>query len=371
VHLALADPEAVPAGIYARQALTRLGLWDRLKDKVAAAQDVRQALVFVETGAAEAGIVYATDAAASAKVRVAMGIDPGLTEPIRYPLVLLKSAESNPAARAFYEFLGSAEAAGVFRKHGFVWLGDSLPRSDPNASSGPSWFFFSFLTAEEWSALHLSLLVALCAATAIVPLAVAIGHLLARRSFPGKWLLEAVVNLPLVVPPVVTGYLLLLALAPDGPVGWPLGAWLGVKIVFTWVAAVIAAAVVSFPLSVRAVSLAFQGVDPRLEMAARSLGAGRWATFFTVTLPLARRGVIAGWVLGFARSLGEFGATIMVAGNIAGQTRTIPLAIYSLAERPGGIERSWRLVALSILLACGALVASELLERRRRPHESA
>ncbi len=127
----------------------------------------------------------------------------------------------------------------------------------------------------------------------------------------------------------------------------------------------------AFPLMVRAIRLAFQAVDPRLEMASRTLGAGRMATFFSISLPLARRGVIAAWVLGFARSLGEFGATIMVAGNIEGKTRTIPLAIYTLSNQPNGMEQGWRLVVLSVLLACGALAVSELLERKGQRNVSA
>jgi len=230
---------------------------------------------------------------------------------------------------------------------------------------------FTLLTPAEWSALRLSFQVALCAATAGLPVAVAVGYLLARMPFSGKWVLETVINLPLVVPPVVTGYLLLVLLAPSGPIGYPLAEWFGVKIVFSWWAAVLAAAVVSFPLMVRAIRVAFQAVDPRLELAARSLGASRMGTFFSVTLPLARPGVVAGWMLAFARSLGEFGATIMVAGNIAGLTSTIPLEIYRLARSPGGIGQSWRLVMLSIVLACGALAASELFERRQSRHESA
>ena len=222
----------------------------------------------------------------------------------------------------------------------------------------------SILTPEEWSALRLSFQVGMCAALAGLPLAVLVGYLLARKSFLGKWLVEIAVNLPLVLPPVVTGYLLLVCFAPHGPAGSILGGWLGIKLVFNWLGAALASAVMAFPLMVRAARLAFQAVDPRLEMAARSLGASRLAAFFTVTLPLARRGVIAALLLGFARSLGEFGATIMVAGNIAGKTRTIPLAIYALANQPGGMEQSWRLVALSILLACGALGISELLERK-------
>jgi molybdate transport system permease protein len=220
------------------------------------------------------------------------------------------------------------------------------------------------LSAEEWTALRLSFQVAACAAMAGLPLAVAVGYLLARRSFGGKWLVESLVNLPLVMPPVVVGYLLLVAFGPRGPVGAVLAGWFGVRVVFTWVGAALAAMVMSFPLMVRAIRLSFQSIDPRLELAARSLGASRTRAFFTVTLPLARRGLVAGWILAFARGLGEFGATIMVAGNIEGQTRTIPLAIFTMANRPGGMAQSWRLVGLSVLLACGALAASEWLERR-------
>ena len=226
------------------------------------------------------------------------------------------------------------------------------------------------LSAEEWSVLRLSFQVACCAATAGLPLAVLLGYWLARSRFPAKWLVDAIVNIPLVLPPVVTGYLLLICFSPRGPIGAPLASWFGVRIVFTWAGAVLAAAVVSFPLMVRTIRLAFQQTDPRLESAARSLGAGPVTAFLTVTLPLARRGLIAGWMLAFARSLGEFGATIMVAGNIADQTRTIPLAIYSLANQPGGIDQAWRLVLLSILLACAALVVSEVLERRQLRQQS-
>jgi molybdate transport system permease protein len=224
------------------------------------------------------------------------------------------------------------------------------------------------MTPEAWTALRLSFQVAMCAALGGLPFAIAIGYWLARGRFAGKWLVEAVVNLPLVLPPVVTGYLMLVLLAPRGPIGAALQGWFGIKIVFTWWGAALASMVMGFPLMVRAIRLAFQAVDPRLETAARTLGASCAATFFTVSLPLARRGVVAGWILAFARSLGEFGATIMVAGNIEGQTRTIPLAVYTLANQPDGMSQAWPLVALSVLLSCSALAASELLERRRSPH---
>lgn len=221
------------------------------------------------------------------------------------------------------------------------------------------------MSAEEWSALRLSFQVAMCAALAGLPAAIAIGYWFARTRFRGKWLVEVVVNLPLVLPPVVTGYLLLSLLAPRGPIGAMLQDLFGMKIVFTWWGAALASMVMSFPLMVRAIRLAFQGVDPRLELAATTLGASHMATFFTVTLPLAKRGVLSGWVLAFARSLGEFGATIMVAGNIERQTRTIPLAVYTLSNQPDGMNEAWHLVALSILLSCGALALSEWLERRQ------
>ncbi len=228
----------------------------------------------------------------------------------------------------------------------------------------------ALLSAEEWTALRLSFQVASCSAILGLPWAVAAGYWLARYRFPGKWLLEVLINLPLVLPPVVVGYLLLISFAPRGPMGTVLG-WLGVRIVFTWWGAVLACVVVSFPLMVRAIRITFQGIDPRLETAAQSLGASPLRAFFTISLPLARHGLIASCVLGFARSLGEFGATIMIAGNIQGQTRTIPLAIYTAANQPDAMDRSWRLVVLAILLACAALVASEWLERRRPTDDAA
>jgi molybdate transport system permease protein len=228
----------------------------------------------------------------------------------------------------------------------------------------------TILSPQEWSALRLSFQVAACAALGGLPLAVALGYMLARSRFRAKWLAEAVINLPLVLPPVVTGYLLLVLLSPVGPLGSILRDWLGVEIVFTWWAAALAAAVVSFPLSVRAVRLAFQGVDPRLELAARSLGAGRLRAFFTVALPLARHGVLAGWMLAFARSLGEFGATIMVAGNIPGRTQTLALAIFHETQL-GRDAHATRLAAVTVALAFAALWVTEWLVRRQGRKESA
>lgn len=216
----------------------------------------------------------------------------------------------------------------------------------------------------DWTPVILSCQVATIAATLLLPVAIAIAWWLARSKSPLRWLVETVVNLPLVLPPVVTGFLLLMLFAPRGWLGSKLGA-IGIVLVANWFAAVIAAAIVSFPLAVRAVKLAFQQTDRDLENTARTLGAGPWTTFVRVSLPLARRGVIAGWFLAFARSLGEFGATIMIAGNIAGQTQTIPLAIYSHANSGvSGYQDAWPLVIIAILLSFAALLAGHWLERR-------
>jgi molybdate transport system permease protein len=216
----------------------------------------------------------------------------------------------------------------------------------------------------ELSAIGLSLLVAAAAVAGSLPFGVGLGWLLARRSFPGKATVETVVNLPLVLPPVVTGYLLLVAFGRQGPLGGSLERWLGVRLVFDWKGAAVAAAVVAFPLMVRSMRVAFAGVDGRLVEAARTLGAGPLDAFLTVALPLARHGVIAGCVLAFARSLGEFGATVMIAGNIPGTTQTIPLYLYSRLETPGGAEQAWPVITVSVALSAVALVVAERLERR-------
>jgi len=225
------------------------------------------------------------------------------------------------------------------------------------------------LTSEEWSAIRLSLQVALTATILSLPVGIGLGYLLARRKFWGKGVVEAFLSLPLVLPPVVTGYLLLVLLGRRGWIGSLLASWFGVQLVFTWKAAAVASAVMSFPLMVRAIRAAFAEVDRRLETAARTLGAGRLETFVRISVPLARRGILAGAVLAFARSIGEFGATVMIAGNLPGETRTIPLFIYTEANVPGGIERCHRLVIACVVIAILALGMSEHLDRRRSEGE--
>ncbi len=222
------------------------------------------------------------------------------------------------------------------------------------------------LTAPEWQAVRLTLVVAVAAVAVSLPIAIGVGWLLAKREFPGKFLVETLVNLPLVLPPVVTGYLLLVVFGRNGVLGGFLEKWLGLRFVFDWKGAALAAAVVAFPLLVRPIRQSFAAIDERLIQAARTLGAGPFDAFASVTLPLARPGILGGALLGFARSMGEFGATIMIAGNIPGATRTISLLVYSQLETPGGMRTSLRLVWVSIAIASLALLAGEVLERRGR-----
>jgi molybdate transport system permease protein len=220
------------------------------------------------------------------------------------------------------------------------------------------------LSPEEWGIVALSLKVGGVAVLATLPIAFALAWLLARYRFPGRVLLDALVHLPLVLPPVVTGWLLLIAFGPLGPVGRWLESWFGVTLMFRWTGAALAAAIMALPLMVRAMRLSIEGVDRRLEGAARTLGATPWHSFWTISLPLALPGLLAALVLGFARSIGEFGATITFVSNIPGETRTLPLAIYSALQVPGGEAMVTRLALLSVALSLGALILSEWLVRR-------
>ncbi|HET7197024.1 MAG TPA: molybdate ABC transporter permease subunit [Burkholderiales bacterium] len=220
------------------------------------------------------------------------------------------------------------------------------------------------LSPAESEALLLSLKVALSAAAASLPVAVALAWLLSRASFPGKSLLDAAVHLPLVLPPVVVGYFLLLAFGRHGPLGAALEQYLGITFAFRWTGAALASAVMGLPLLVRAVRQSLDAVDRRLEAAAATLGAPPAWVFATVTLPLILPGVVTGVLLAFARSLGEFGATITFVSNIPGETQTLPLAIYAFTQAPGGDAQALRLCLLAVLLSLAALLASEALLRR-------
>lgn len=220
------------------------------------------------------------------------------------------------------------------------------------------------LTPEEWQIVGLSLKVGIIAVLLTLPIAFALAYLLARARFPGKALVDGLVHLPLVVPPVVTGWWLLLAFGPAGPIGRILLDWFGTTVIFRWTGAAIASGVMALPLMVRAIRLSIEAVDRRLEGVARTLGAGAWRSFASVTLPLSLPGILAALVLGFGRAIGEFGATITFVSNIPGETRTLPLAIYSALQVPGGDQRVFRLALISVALSLVAIIASEWISRR-------
>jgi molybdate transport system permease protein len=219
------------------------------------------------------------------------------------------------------------------------------------------------ISPAEWTAIQLSLRIAAVATLVAVPFGIAVGYLLARTNFWGKMLVDGIVHLPLVLPPVVTGYLLLLTFGRRGPVGAFLADHFGIVFSFRWTGAALACGIMGFPLLVRAIRLSIEAIDTRLEGAAAALGANRAWVFFTVTLPLSLPGIVAGMVLCFAKALGEFGATITFVSNIPGETQTISAAIYTLTQTPSGDAAALRLVVVAIVLSLIALAASEWLAR--------
>jgi len=223
------------------------------------------------------------------------------------------------------------------------------------------------LSPEEYSAMMLSIKISLWSVGIILIPGIYMGWLLARRDFIGKSLVDSLLHLPLVLPPVVTGYLLLLALGRQGVIGKWLYQQFDITLAFSWKGAVLATALMSFPLMVRSIRLSISAIDTKLEQAARSLGASSINCFFSITLPLAIPGIITGSILAFARSLGEFGATITFVGNIEGETRTLPLAIYTYIQVPDGAESAQRLLIISVVIALAALLFSGFIEQRMAP----
>ncbi|WP_435404506.1 molybdate ABC transporter permease subunit [Marivivens donghaensis] len=221
-----------------------------------------------------------------------------------------------------------------------------------------------WLSPAEWQAVSLSLRVAFWATVLSLPVGIFTAYALARWSFVGKQVLNGIVHLPLVLPPVVTGYLLLLTFGRRGPVGEFLEQTFGIIVAFRWTGAVLAAAIMAFPLMVRAIRLSIEAVDPKLEEAASTLGASRAWVFMTVTLPLILPGILAGSILAFAKAMGEFGATITFVSNIPGQTQTLPSAIYVFLQVPGGEASALRLVIIAVVIAMGALLLSEVVSKR-------
>jgi molybdate transport system permease protein len=221
-----------------------------------------------------------------------------------------------------------------------------------------------WLGPEEWQAVALSLRVSFWATLASLPFGIFVAYALARWRFPGRQVLNGLVHLPLILPPVVTGYLLLLVLGTNAPLGRWLSDTLGIVFAFRWTGAALAAAIMAFPLMVRAIRLSIEAVDPKLEQAAATLGASRVRIFGTITLPMILPGLLTGMILSFAKAMGEFGATITFVSNIPGETRTLPTAIYAFLQVPGGEPSALRLVIVSVVIALGALALSEWLARR-------
>ena len=360
--LALAG-ESVPAGRYAREALEREGLWGDLEGRVVRGGSVRGALEWVARGEVDAGVVYLTDALVEPGVRIVHTFPPGVHRPIRYPAAVLSSSTNTEAAEAFLDFAAGPVGRALFTSSGFSVAAEAGAGLD-EAQGGP------VRAADDrgpsvGSAIRLSLLVALLATLAGLLPALGLGWVLARHDFPGKTLLSTVVLAPLVLPPVVTGFLLLSLLGKKGLLGGWLGV-VGVTIPFSLLGAAIAALVVGLPLYVISVRGAFEAVDPAYEEISWTLGVPPKSTFRRISLPLALPGIVAGSVLAFARALGEFGATVVLAGNVEGSTRTIALAVYTLLESPQGREATWVLVGASVAISLGALFGYETLSRRQR-----
>ena len=361
-RIAIGEPNSVPAGIYAKEALMHSGIWDVVQPKLVHGADVRATLAYVESGEVDVGIVYKTDATISKKVKVLYQFPDSSHTPIVYPVVVIKETRDDVLAREFLAYLITSEAAGIFEKYGFsvvqrpqMALGQ-LERTVVAPSPERLWVF----TTAEIAAVILSVKGAVLSLIFILPPGLFFGWLLAKTSFRGKSVLNTIVMLPLVLPPVVSGYFLLILFSKWGPIGGILFRLFGLEIVFSWLAVVLAISVISFPLLVRSIVTAMEGVNPQLESAARTLGANPLKVFFTVTLPLSYRGIVGGGILGFSKSLGEFGATMMVAGNIPGKTQTLPLAIFNYVQI-GWEASAYRLVLVSTVIAFVTLWVSERL----------
>ncbi len=358
-RLAVADPILTPLGRATRQAITSLGWETSLAGRVLVGDDARATLLLVETREVDAAIVYRSDAIGREDIRILREIEPGLHDPLVVEAILLRES---PEARSVVETLASSECIDALISRGFH-AAPSPDESWPRASGSPS----DDAGVDLWTPVRTSIRVATVAVLGMLPVGVGIAWWLARSRSRWTIVVESIVALPLVLPPVVVGYLLLSLLGRRGAVGGWVHDHLGVDIAFTWWAAAIASAIMGLPLLVRSARIGIESVDRDLERAAANAGAGRWRTFRRVTLPLAAPGVIAGAALAFARCLGEFGATIVVAGNLPGKTRTLALAIWTESRTPGRESQVMLLVAVAIGLSIVATLVSEWLLRRWRP----
>jgi molybdate transport system permease protein len=360
-RIAVGDPTAVPVGVYTRRYLESLGLWARIEPKIAPGVSVRAALAMIDNGEADAAFVYRTDAAMAKRAIVAFEVPPSQAPPIDYPAAVVAGSRHGDLAHSFLGYLRLPASASTFGRFGFL-VPDGTGQTTPAAPSPGT-----PATAVDWTSLWgiglFTAGVALGATALMLPPAIIVAWLLARGRFHGKVILETLVSLPLVLPPVATGLVLLHLLGRRGPFGAVLASG-RVDIVFTWKAVVIAMAVMGFPLVARTARAGFEQVTRRYEQVAETLGAGPMRVFFTISLPLASRDVLAGALLGFSRALGEFGATIVVAGSLPGRTRTIAVAMFNFIET-GQDGQAGVLLVGSVLIAFTAVWASNLLVRGR------
>ena len=358
--------ENVPAGRYARQALRSAGVWGPMEGRVVTGGSVRGVLEWVARGEVDGGVVYRTDALAEPGVRMAFTFADTLHPPVRYAAAVPVTARNPGLARDFVDFLGGPGLA-VLADAGFSPPDPAPPAGQDVATPGPreAASQVAVTLPSVGSAIRLSLLVALVSTLLGLVPAVGLGWLLARHDFTGKTLVTTVVLAPLVLPPVVTGFLLLSVLGRQSPVGSALST-AGLTVPFTLLGATVAAFVVGLPLYVLSVRGAFEAVDPQYEELSWTLGVPPRRTFLRISLPLALPGIVAGAILAFARALGEFGATVVLAGNVEGSTRTIALAVYTLLEAPSGRETTWLLVGASVGLSLLALAGYEAFSRWQR-----
>ena len=355
-HLAIGDFSNVPVGMYTEQALKKTELWSPLEDNFVLASKVSDVVRYVETGECELGICYAASAIASDNVVKLYTFAADTHDPIKF--ISAKCTNAKPEAENFLAFLSENKSLGIFAANGFT----TSTRLETLKYTKHKTLF----TQEELQAVILSVKVALVCVGAVLVPGIFLGWLLARKNFHGKDFFEAFVNLPLVIPPVVTGYLALLLLGKNGLLGKYIYDTFGFSIAFTWKAAVVTSAIMGMPLLIRSVKTAMTMTDIRLEKAALTLGSSPAKVFFTITLPLAMPGILSGVMLAFARSLGEFGATATFAGNIPGKTQTLSLAIHNLTQTPGGDAAALRLTLISIIISIVALIGSEIIVRRAK-----
>ncbi len=334
----LADPrvqtlaisgERVPAGIYARQVLEKLNLTQTLSNKLVNTAHVRQALAYVIQGEVSAGLVYATDAAQVADALQLVEIaDTIWHDPIRYPIAMLDRSPHPDAAWKFVDFVMSNIATEILERHGFRRPGRATLSKLPSINTGEK-LDNSDRLHKAWIALKLSLLAATGALMVVFPLGTLVGAILAKCNFRGRELLDSVLTLPMVLPPTVTGYYLMIMLGSRSWVGRTLEDILGIHVSLSLLGAGIASGVIAFPLMMKSARTAFESVNHELELASYTLGKGRITTLLRITLPLAKNGLVGGAILSFARAIGEFGATFMLAGMIEGRTMTMPSAIFN------------------------------------------